>query len=138
MKTTRLSLVFAALAFAATAAFSATAAAPAKSTQSAAEPLSYAQLGVAIRNANGGKMNTDETIIKKITGKVVKLKLIKFDGGEPGQDGKEMFFVRKGEDEYFNCMTSSPGFKGGIVTATISKVSFDGENMRVDLDRCGS
>lgn len=46
MKTTRLSLVFAALAFAASAAFSATAVAPAKSGPSAAESLSYAQLGV--------------------------------------------------------------------------------------------
>ena len=136
MKTTRLSLVFAALAFAASAAISATAAAPAKPTSPAAEPMNYAQLGVAIRNANGGKMNTDETIIKKITGKVVKIKLIKGEGGGP----EEWFFVKKGQEESFTCKTRSPSFKGGLVTATISKVSFDAIEgyMEVELDHCGS
>ena len=59
-------------------------------------------------------MNTPETIIKEITGKVVKLKLIK------GRGDEELFFVKKGEEESFKCKTRSPGFKGGVVTATIS------------------
>ena len=68
---------------------------------------------------------------RKILLQKVRLELKKFGNGSPH------FYVKRSDMIGFICQKSSPGFKGGVVTATITKhEEAEGGSHFYTLDSC--
>ena len=93
-------------------------------------PLTYPDIVKEARRYD--KLEGSERVVSnKVLLKKVQLDLKKFGNGSPD------FYVRRADMIAFVCAKSAPGFKGGIVTATITKhEEAEGGSHFYTLDNC--
>ena len=95
-----------------------------------AQPLTYPDIVREARRYE--KLELSERVVSnKVLLQKVRLDLRPFDGGSPD------FFVNKKDEIGFICAKTSPGFKGGTVTATVTKhEEAEGGSHFYTLDNC--
>jgi hypothetical protein len=93
-------------------------------------PLTYPDIVKEARRYD--KLEGSERVVSnKVLLKKVQLDLKKFGNGSPD------FYVRRADMIAFVCAKSAPGFKGGIVTAMITKhEEAEGSSHFYTLDNC--
>jgi hypothetical protein len=97
-----------------------------------AKPLTYADIVKEARRyekLEGG----ERTVSGKVLFQQVQLDLKPFTGGSKD------FYVKKSDEIGFICLTSAPGFKGGLITAQVVKHEEGAEGSHFyTLKSCGS
>ena len=94
------------------------------------QPLTYSDIVKEARRYE--KLELSERVVSnKILLQKVRLDLRPFGGGSRD------YYVKKADEIGFICAKSAPGFKGGIVTATITKhEEAEGGSHFYTLDNC--